>query len=118
MEDMHDFDQNFPPVGRPPRRQQNRVDRDPTLEEIETVTVMGYGPEEADAALRLANFDIQQAIEMLLTNIEEVLAFSERMQKQKQDDLKRKEQEELEKALQKSMGFEEAKVEDELKTIS
>jgi hypothetical protein len=44
---------------------------------------MGYGVEEADAALRLANFDIQQAIEMLLTNIEEVIAHSERMAKQK-----------------------------------
>ena len=40
------------------RRQQPRESRDPTPEEIETVTVMGYSNYEADAALRMANFDI------------------------------------------------------------
>jgi hypothetical protein len=79
--------------GPPPRRQAPRESRDPTPEEIETVTVMGYSIEEADAALRMANFDIQQAIEMLLTNVEEVVAYSERRQKQKQDELKKKEAE-------------------------
>lgn len=44
---------------------------------------LGYGVEEADAALRMTNFSIEQAIEMLLTSIEEVVAFSERRQKQK-----------------------------------
>jgi Holliday junction resolvasome RuvABC DNA-binding subunit len=39
-------------------RRQPRESRDPTPEEIETVTVMGYSPQEADAALRMANFDI------------------------------------------------------------
>jgi hypothetical protein len=43
---------------------------------------MGYTVEEADAALRMANFDIQQAIEVLLTNIEEVVAFSSRRQRE------------------------------------
>lgn len=88
-------------------RQPPRQDRDPLPEEIETVTVMGYSVEEADAALRMANFDIQQAIEMLLTNVEEVVAFSERRLKEKQDELRRKEQEEIEAAMQKSLGIEE-----------
>jgi hypothetical protein len=82
---------------------------------------MGYSPQEADAALRMANFDISQAIEALLTNIEGVVAYSERQAKQKEEDLRKKEQDEIEAALQKSLGLEEAKnsaVADELKTIS
>jgi ElaB/YqjD/DUF883 family membrane-anchored ribosome-binding protein len=59
------------------------------------VTVMGYSPLEADAALRMANFDISQAIELLLTNIDEVLSYSERQAKQKEEELRRKEQEEI-----------------------
>jgi len=47
------------------------------------VIALGYGVEEADAALRMTNFSIEQAIEMLLTSIEEVVAFSERRLKQK-----------------------------------
>lgn len=118
-QDLGDFPQFFGDRHGAPRRPPNRVaDRDPTAEEIETVTVMGYSVEEADAALRMANFDIQQAIEMLLVNIEEVVAFSERRAKEKQEELKRKEQEELDKALIQSMGVEEAKVEDELRTIT
>jgi hypothetical protein len=56
---------------------------------------MGYSPLEADAALRMANFDISQAIELLLTNIDEVLSYSERQAKQKEEELRRKEQEEI-----------------------
>ena len=54
-----------------------------------------------------------------MTNIDEVVAYSERQQKSKEEELRRKEQEEIEAALQKSLGLEEAKsVPDELKTIT
>ena len=34
------------------------------------ITSMGYGAEEADAAMRISNFDMNRSIELLLTDPE------------------------------------------------
>jgi hypothetical protein len=57
-------------LGGAPRRNSIPAEenRDPTQQEIEAVSALGFDQQVSTAAIRMANFNINQAIELLLTD--------------------------------------------------
>ena len=53
------------------------INRDPTPEEISQVSAMGFGTYEAGFAIRMAGFNVERAIEILLTDQPRLLTFIE-----------------------------------------
>lgn len=84
-------------------RQQN-PDREPTQVELDAVCALGFESYMAGFALKMARFDSQRAIEILLSNQTELIAFIEKQQIEKA----RKEQEELERAAKMSLVGQQA----------